>query len=108
MNCFVDGYFVSVETVKFYNWIVKCVFSDFNCYWRIALFGCLKTAVYGRGSIQRVGTWNISLLFPLAINTGFHAQFFIVYILHVYLCVSGDAILKNKNQWASEAQVKQK
>ncbi|KAF3964686.1 hypothetical protein CMV_011062 [Castanea mollissima] len=26
--------------------------SNFNCYWRIALWGCLKTVVYGRGSIQ--------------------------------------------------------
>ena len=71
-----DSYFVSFETVKFYNWIVKYFFSDFNCYWRIALWGCLKTAVYGRGSIQRVGTLNISLLSPLAINVGCHAQFF--------------------------------
>ena len=64
-----DSYFMSFETVKFYNWIVKYLFSDFNCYWRIALWGCPKIAVYGRGSIQRVGTSNISLLSPLAIDT---------------------------------------
>ena len=32
-----DSYFVSFETVKIYNWIVKYLLSDFNCYWRIAL-----------------------------------------------------------------------
>ena len=66
-----NSYFVSFETIKVYNWIVNFFFflSDFNRYWRIALWGCLKTAVYGRGSIQRVGTLNISLLSPLAINT---------------------------------------
>ena len=36
----------------------KClifVFSDFIYYWRVALCGCPKTAIYSRGSIQRVG-----------------------------------------------------
>ena len=66
-----DSYFVSFEIVKFCNWIVKYFFFKFQLlHWRIVLWGCLKTAVYGRGSIQRVGTWNISLLSPLAINTG--------------------------------------